>query len=318
MRAAVVEAPGKFSLKNSDVPEPGIGEVRIRLEGTGICVSDLPVWQGRPWFQYPLSPGRPGHEGWGRIDAVGEGASAVKLGERVAAFSTSTYAEYDIARADEVVPLPSSLEGKPFPGQPLACALNSFRRCDIWEGDDVAIVGAGFQGMLLTQLAVQAKARVVVISRRPYALELARRMGAHDTVILDDHTRAIERSLKLARADGYDRVVETTGYQWPLDVAGELTRVRGRLVIAGYHQDPRQVNMQLWNWRGIDVINAHERDPHMYRQGMVRAVTAVNEGKLDPWPLFTHVFGLEELDKAMETAYKRPDGFMKGIIVHTR
>ena len=314
MRAAVVEAPGRFSLKNADIPEPALGEVRIRLEGTGICASDLPVWQGRPWFQYPLSPGRPGHEGWGRIDAVGAGVSGLKPGDRVASFSTSTYAEYDIARADEVVPLPDSLDGKPFPGEPLACAINSFRRCDVWEGDDVAIVGGGFQAMLMVQLAVQALARVVVLSRRPFALDLARQMGAHDTILLDDHARVIERAMKIARADGYDRVIETTGYQWPLDIAGELTRVRGRLIIAGYHQEPRQVNMQLWNWRGIDVVNAHERDPHMYQQGMARAVVAVKEGKLNPWPLFTHVFALQDLDKALETASKRPEGFVKAII----
>jgi len=314
VRAAVVEAPGRLSVRYAEAPEPAPGEVRIRLEGTGICASDLPVWEGRPWFQYPLSPGRPGHEGWGRVDAVGAGVSGLKPGDRVAAFSTSTYAEYDVARADEVVPLPDSLEGKPFPGEPLACAINSFRRCDVWEGDDVAIVGGGFQAMLMVQQAVQAQARVVLLSRRPFALEVARSMGAHETILLDDHTRAIERAMQIARADGYDRVIETTGYQWPLDIAGELTRVRGRLIIAGYHQEPRRVNMQLWNWRGIDVINAHERDPHMYQQGMARAVVAVKEGKLNPWPLLTHVFGLEDLGKALETASKRPEGFIKAII----
>ena len=70
-----------------------------------------------------------------------------------------------------------------------------------------------------------------------------------------------------------ERVIEAVGLQWPLDLAGELTGERGRLVIAGYHQDgPRQVNMQLWNWRGIDVINAHERDPQRYVDGMRAAV----------------------------------------------
>ena len=69
-----------------------------------------------------------------------------------------------------------------------------------------------------------------------------------------------------------DRVIEAVGKQWPLDLAGEITRERGRLIIAGYHQDgPRQVNMWLWNWRGLDVINAHERDPKIYMQGRNRA-----------------------------------------------
>ena len=68
-----------------------------------------------------------------------------------------------------------------------------------------------------------------------------------------------------------DRVIEAVGKQWPLDLAAELTRERGRLIVAGYHQDgPRQVNMQLWNWRGLDVINAHERDPEVYMRGHPR------------------------------------------------
>jgi threonine dehydrogenase-like Zn-dependent dehydrogenase len=80
-----------------------------------------------------------------------------------------------------------------------------------------------------------------------------------------------------------ERVIECTGLQWPLDLAGELTAERGRLVIAGYHQDGlRQVNLQLWNWRGIDVINAHERDPQAYVDGMKRAVDADDQGVLDP------------------------------------
>jgi hypothetical protein len=88
-----------------------------------------------------------------------------------------------------------------------------------------------------------------------------------------------------------DRVIEAVGKQWPLDLSAELTRERGRLIIAGYHQDgPRQVNMQLWNWRGLDVINAHERDPEVYLAGIRAAVAAVTSGRLDPRPLYTHVY----------------------------
>ena len=66
-------------------------------------------------------------------------------------------------------------------------------------------------------------------------------------------------------------MIEAVGKQWPLDLAAELTREGGRLVIAGYHQDgPRQVNMQLWNWRGFDVANAHERDPQVAVRGHAR------------------------------------------------
>ena len=91
-------------------------------------------------------------------------------------------------------------------------------------------------------------------------------------------------------------MIEAVGQQWPLDLAGELTAERGRLVIAGYHQDgPRQVNMQLWNWRGLDVINAHERDPAVYLAGMRDAAEAVAGGRLDPGTLYTNTYTLEAL-----------------------
>jgi threonine dehydrogenase-like Zn-dependent dehydrogenase len=87
------------------------------------------------------------------------------------------------------------------------------------------------------------------------------------------------------------------------------------LIIAGYHQDgPRQVNMQLWNWRGIDVINAHERDPQAYVRGIREAVEAVASGKLDPNPLYTHQYSLERLDEALNATRDRPDGFLKALV----
>jgi threonine dehydrogenase-like Zn-dependent dehydrogenase len=105
------------------------------------------------------------------------------------------------------------------------------------------------------------------------------------------------------------------GYQWPLDLAAELTRERGKLIIAGYHQDgPRQVNMWLWNWRGLDVICAHERDPKVYVQGLREAVEAVASGRLDPSPLYTHAFPLEKLDAALNATRDRPDGFLKALV----
>src|SRR5690606_34552396 len=114
-------------------------------------------------------------------------------------------------------------------------------------------------------LAAGAGARVVALSRRTTGLELAAARGATDLVRMDDHERVLESVADLTDRRLCDRVIECAGKQWPLDLAGSLTRERGTLVIAGYHQDgPRQVDMQLWNWRGLDVVNAHERDPVVY------------------------------------------------------
>jgi threonine dehydrogenase-like Zn-dependent dehydrogenase len=121
---------------------------------------------------------------------------------------------------------------------------------------------------------------------------------------------------ELTEGVGADRVIEAIGLQEPLDLATELTRVRGRLVIAGYHQDgPRQVNMQLWNWRGLDVINAHEREPAVYLEGIRGAVEAVASGTLTPSRLYTHTFRLNQLDEAFRIAGQRPDGFLKALVL---
>jgi threonine dehydrogenase-like Zn-dependent dehydrogenase len=73
--------------------------------------------------------------------------------------------------------------------------------------------------------------------------------------------------------------------------------------------------MWLWNWRGIDVINAHERDPQVYVEGIREAVKAVAEGRLDPSPLYTHRFKLDELNQALDATRDRPMGFLKAIVV---
>ena len=315
MKAAVLTGPNSLAIKQAELPRPAEGEVRLRLEGCGVCASNLTPWQGPDWMEFPTPPGDLGHEGWGVVDAVGPGVSGVSKGDRVAALSYRAYAEADIASADMVVKLPPELDGQPFPGEPLGCAFNIFRRSDIRAGQDVAIIGIGFLGAVLVHLASEVGARVIAISRREESLELARHYGAAETVAMDDHWRIIEEVKALTGDKLCERVIECVGKQWPLDLAGEIVGTGGRLVIAGYHQDgPRQVNMQNWNWKGLDVINAHERDPAVQLRGVREAVDAVASGRFDPAPLYTHRYALEQLDEALDATRDKPQGFVKAWI----
>lgn len=315
MHACVIASPRQASLTDVEPPQPREGQVLLRLEGSGVCASSVPLWEGREWFTYPQPPGAPGHEGWGRVAALGPGVTGWREGERVAALTYRAHAEYDIADAGSVVALPASLQRKAVPGEPLGCACNIFRRSGIEAGQTVAMVGIGFLGALLTQLASRAGARVIAISRRPFSLEFAKACGAAHTLVMDDHGKIIERVKPLTDGRWCERVIECTGLQSPLDLAGELTAERGRLVIAGYHQDgPRQVNLQLWNWRGIDVVNAHERDPRRYIEGIREAIDLMARGVLDPEPLYTHRLTLDRLGEALELTATRPDGFMKALV----
>ena len=315
MRAAVLDAPGTIRVETIALPRPAAGEVRLKLEGCGVCASNLEPWAGLPWVTYPGESGGLGHEGWGRIDAIGDGVEGLSVGDRVAALSYRSFADYDLARADMVAKLPATLDAQPFPGEPLGCAFNIFRRSDIRPGQTVAIVGIGFIGAVLTRLATDAGARVIAISRRQESLDLATHYGAAETIPMDDHWAIIDRVKALTAGAMCERVIEAVGKQWPLDLATALVGFGGRLVVAGYHQDgPRQVNMQDWNWKGIDVVNAHERDPAVQMRGLREAIDAVASGRLDPVPLYTHRYPLERLGDALDATRDKPGGFVKALV----
>jgi NADPH:quinone reductase len=267
----VIGAPQTAAATEVAAPAPGEGEVLIEVEGCGVCGSSLPVWEGRPWFSYPLAPGAPGHEVWGRTED----------GRRVAALCFNGFAAYDVAQAETVVELPFALEGVPFPGEALACAVNVVRRARVGVRDRVAIVGMGFLGRAIAQLL-------------PHA----------DTLRRGDDP-----------SGEYEVVIEAAGTQSALDTASALVAAGGRLVVAGFHQDgPRSVDMQGWNWRGIDVINAHERDSAVVVKAMREAAWLAAEGTLDVEALVTHRLPLEETARAFELAATRPDGFVKAVV----
>jgi 2-desacetyl-2-hydroxyethyl bacteriochlorophyllide A dehydrogenase len=300
----VITAAGRTELRQVPLAEPAAGQVTVALAGCGVCGSNLPVWEGRPWFSYPLPPGEPGHEGWGEVVAAGEGVSDVTPGDHVAVLANGAFASAVTVDVGDVVALPEALRGRPFPGEAFGSAFNVAARAGFGPGQRVAVVGIGFIGAVVTALAAAAGAEVVAMSRRPFSLDVARTMGATEVRKLDD-----------AGGGPFDVVVEAVGSQAALDLASALPGVRGRLVIAGFHQDgARTIDLQSWNWRGIDVINAHERDPEVIRAGVRRAAAAVAGGELDVAPLLTHDFPLARAGDALDAMRDRPDGFLKAVV----
>ncbi|HKG44979.1 MAG TPA: zinc-binding dehydrogenase [Gaiellaceae bacterium] len=274
-RAAVIAAPGCVELVDEPLREPAEDEVLVRIEGCGVCASSLPLWEGRAWFSYPLPTGAPGHEPWGVV----EGGDPELVGRRVAFLSERGFAECAVVPREHVVPLPAGL-GKPFPGEALASAVNVVRRARVQPGESVAIVGAGFIGSAAAQLL---------------------------------HAKLVRREDE--PNEEFDVVVEAAGTQEALDKASRLVATRGRLVIAGYHQDGlRTVDLQSWNWRGLDVVNAHERDALVLVDALREAAQLVAAGELDVDALVTHRFPLERLADAFEAALERPAGFVKAWV----
>lgn len=233
--AALISAPRCVTLLHRPLPQPGPGQVRVRLGSCGVCASSLPVWQGRRWFEYPRQAGAPGHEGCGVVEAVGDGVPASRIGERVALLSYHAFATHDVAPASHAIRLPRSLEGRLFPGEALGCAMNIFRRAGVRRGDRVAIVGAGFLGALLTQLAARAGASVAAFSRRPSALRMSEAMGAEDACLVDGEQacrrdEALEPGRETLVARSAEDVVEHLERLTPDDAADIGRRARRRVL----------------------------------------------------------------------------------------
>jgi len=319
MRAACLSGPRDVSVSEVAEPTPAPDEVLVRIRACGLCASDLNAWRGVPGIEYPLAPGAPGHEVWGEIIELGaavprrpresvsepsrpgESVSGLKVGDLVSGLLWNGLAEFGVARAEDLIVVPG-----PILGEPLACAANVVRRAAVQPGDRVAIVGFGYLAALVAQLLPDATDWMAV-SRRDDSRALALRLGASAAFSFED--------VPADAWDSYAIVIESAGVQQTLDHATWLVAFGGRLVIAGYHADgPRTVNMQSWNWKGIDVINAHERDPAAYARGLQDGLALTAERRLDLGHLITHTFPLERAADAFALLEARPPGFVKAVI----
>jgi threonine dehydrogenase-like Zn-dependent dehydrogenase len=299
MRAARLVGPGQLEIVEVADPTPGPDEVLVRVRACGVCASDLNAWRGVPGIDYPLPPGAPGHETWGDVVSAGPGVHHLASGQRVTGLVWNGLAELAVARADYLAAI-----DRPLLGEPLACAMNVVRRAA--PVDHVAFVGFGYLAALCAQL-LPAGTRWLALSRRDESRALALRLGAERAYSFD----AVPSELW----DSVPVVIEAAGVQATLDFATWLTAYGGRLVIAGYHADgPRTVNMQSWNWKGIDVVNAHERQPEVSVRALSDGLQLVTERHLDLAALQTHEFALDDAAAAFQTAEARPAGFVKAVV----
>src|SRR5436305_1684969 len=143
MRTAVISGPRLTELRQAEMPQLKSGELLVSVQGCGVCGSNIPVWEGRPWFRYPLEAGAPGHEGWGVVHQVASDVNEFRPGDRIAFLSSHAYADYDVTTATQATLLPPEVAGVPFPAEALGCAMNVFERSAIRSGDQVAIIGVG-------------------------------------------------------------------------------------------------------------------------------------------------------------------------------
>lgn len=267
MKAVQVgKAGGKFEMVERAVPEPGRGQVRIRVEACGICHSDALVKEGHwPGLQYPRVPG---HEVAGRIDAAGAEVTLWKPGQRVgvgwhgghcfvcdacrrgdfllcAAGKVTGitfdggYQEYMLVPAEAVAAIPEDLPAAE--AAPLLCAgitvYNALRHAGARAGDLVAVQGIGGLGHLGIQYARQMGFRTVAIGRNPDKEPLARKLGAHDYV----DSAAGDPAQALQKLGGARLILATAPDAKSMSALVEGLGVDGKLLVVGASMEPLTV-----------------------------------------------------------------------------
>lgn len=268
-----------------------------------------------------------GHEPSGLIENVGQRVDALQIGQRVTVLPTRSgpftqytsggFAEYMAVPQEHVAPIPEGVEFVEAMGEPIACLVSAVERTEIRLADRVAVVGSGFMGLAILQLvALRGPKEIIAVDVRQDALENALRLGA-DRALRPEEVRPEDKLVEWEQIGrGMDVVFEVSGTQAGLTMAGEMTKAHGTLSIVGYHADGmRTIDMGLWNWKGVNVINAHERRNDHLMRCMRAGLDLIGKGKLDMASLVTHTYPLHRVDDAFRAMRDKPRGFIKAAVL---
>ena len=269
MKAVMAVKPGApFEVGERPIPEPGPGQVRLKVEACGICHSDAVARGGRfPGLELPRIPG---HEIAGRVDAVGSGVTAWKEGDRVGVgwhgghchvcdacrrglfincararvtglSHDGGYAEYAAVPAESVARIPDGVSA--VDAGPLLCAgvttYNSLRNSGIRPGDTVAVQGIGGLGHLGIQFAAKMGMRTIAISNGASKEALARELGAHEYI----DTSKVPAAEALQKLGGADLVLATAPHSDAIASTLGGLKARGTLLIVAAPGEPLAVSV---------------------------------------------------------------------------
>jgi threonine dehydrogenase-like Zn-dependent dehydrogenase len=312
MKACVLRGDSRTQIIDLPIPEIQEDEVLVKVKTCGVCTSEVHSWiHGIGGVNGIL-----GHEAVGTIEAIGKNVKGFSIGDRVTGLILGAYAEYVKVDYRNIVKVPAKLEDTEALGEPLSCLVSGAKRTPVDYGDTVAIIGTGFMGLGFLQLMkLKGAEKVIAIDIREDGLENALKFGA-DRVLFPHEVEDVLKVTDWNRMNGGVNVaVEVSGTQKGLELAGEMTAVHGNLSIVGYHQNGlRSINMELWNWKAITVINAHERRNHVYMDCMKAGLKLIASGGFNMRDMITHEFRLDEIDQAYRMMLDKPRGFIKSVI----
>lgn len=314
MKAAVLKEAGYMQVEERPIPEIKENEMLIRLLVCGTCLSEYPEWKNGESIGKIL-----GHEPVGIVEKIGSGITRFKPGDRVTGLFKNCFAEYTVSTEDLVLKVPDCLTDEEAIGEPWSCLVSGASRTDVKFGDTVAVVGCGYMGLgMMLLLKLKGAGKIIAVDVRKESLELAKQFGADEVYTpeeLPDRYIVDEWNDEMF-VRGVDVVAEAAGGAAGLELAGKMVRPHGVLSIVGFHQSGgrRAIDMKLWNWKAITVINAHERRDWMQMEYMREALAMFEHKKIDVKPMMRHEYPLEEINRAFTEMKEKPEGYIKGYV----
>lgn len=314
MKAAVLRAAGYIEIEERPIPEIKDNEMLIRMLVCGTCLSEYPDWKNGEALGTVF-----GHEPVGVVEKTGSAITKFKPGDRVTGLYRNGFAEYTVSTEEQALLVPECLPDQEAIGEPWSCLVSGASRTDVRIGDTVAVVGCGYMGLGFMQLLkLKGAAKIIAIDVRRESLELAKQFGA-DEVYTPEELPAkyiVDEWNDQMFIHGVDVAAEVTGGAAGLELAGKMVRPHGILSIVGYHQSGgrREIDMKLWNWKALTVINAHERRTLAQMEFMKEALIMFENKKIDVKPMMKHEYRLEEINRAFAEMKEKPEGYIKGYV----
>ncbi|HEX9035410.1 MAG TPA: zinc-binding dehydrogenase [Ktedonobacterales bacterium] len=329
MRAAVFyEAGAPLRIQDWPTPEPGEGEILVRVAACGLCHTDLHyIDHGVPTAKRP--PLILGHEATGVVSQVGSQAPNVKVGDRVllpavlpcgSCFACRTgreniclnmrmfgndvdgaYAEYVIAPAKDVFILPDEIPL--VEGSIIADAVTTpyhavKNRAEVRPGDTVVVYGCGGVGLNVVQFARLAGGIVIAVDIAEEKLEHARRLGAAAVINPKAEQAGVAKAVrKLTAGMGADIAIEAIGVPATMRDAFSTLRPGGRLVVVGYSDQDVALNAGRVMYREMEVRGSLGCRPVDYP----RVIELTRAGRIEVASLVTARFPLGEINTGLDT-----------------
>jgi len=318
VKAAVLHAPRDLRVEPAKAPDPGPGEVLVRVSLAGLCGTDYRIWTGDRAVAYPRVMG---HEFVGRVEASGPDVRGVRTGDRVVVepnyscgrcplcregnrnlcFERNTIGiEVDGAFAELTrVPerccwaVPARVaDDDALLAEPLAVVTRAVKRSAARAGETAAIVGAGTLGLLALQVLTAGGVRALVVSRTPRRFAMARELGAAETHLVSAGPLD-EAAQRFSGREGVDLVIETAGTATAVEHALSLVRPGGRIVLTGLPHEPTPVAFFSVVRREVTITGSM-----IYQDEFGEALRLLESGAVHAGPLVTHRFDLDAIGAA--------------------